>query len=138
MAVRKDPRHLRKAADRRRTRRLGLKQTVAARNAEPASGPQVDLTEIIVEAILAEAARGDRGFSDKTVTTALRSTLQLQTPESPAAATLANRFHQIDSQEDIDSAKLRKTLQNLLELAKQYHEADRNDAFISYLRVLSE
>lgn len=126
-----------KSADRRRQRRSG--EAPAPTVEMPSSNSQkVDVTGMVVEAILEHAGVLGSDARDAMVIAALHSVLRGTTPSGEDARRLAEQLHSISRHSEVSLRAFRDTLEQLLLTANAHHVPRNGNGFLRYLTVLSE
>ena len=137
MAKRAAIRQKLKAADRRRQRRQAVAPASSA-SVNQTGSPQVDVTGLVVTAILDHAHALGSSARDVIVVAALNSLLRGTTPSGDQSKLLATQLQQVAQQNEIPTRAFRETLQQILAMATSHRDPRSGDALLRYLAMLSE
>lgn len=119
-----------KAADRRRQRRA----VSSVDKAPPSPSQSVDVSGLIVLAILDYVESCGSEIRDATVVAAMRGCLNgVETGKQPLVRQLA----EIAQRTDVDLRAFRNAMKQMLELARQYQDPKNSSAFIRYIGILA-
>ena len=121
-----------KAADRRRKRR----SPGTAEKDFPTQRRSIDVSGLIVSAILEHVHTSRSEVRDATVISAMRNCLK-GGPLGQPSLLMVERLERIGERTDVDPIAFRDALQQMLKLAYQFRDSKDSTAFVQYLGIVA-